>query len=108
MEQVLALNKAMALRKELNLFTLIFVLKIFDILSSISPLKPERISGVDFLVVRELTGEIYFGDHILDERKARDINDYSAMRKWSGLFAKPLKLQNRRKFVTSISISKMF
>lgn len=67
----------MALRKELNLYANIRPVKIFDSLKYLSPLKPERISGVDFVVVRELTGEIYFGDHILEERKARDINDYS-------------------------------
>ncbi|HHQ3804549.1 TPA: 3-isopropylmalate dehydrogenase [Streptococcus pneumoniae] len=67
----------MALRKELNLYANIRPVKIFDSLKYLSPLKPERIAGVDFVVVRELTGEIYFGDHILEERKARDINDYS-------------------------------
>ena len=40
-----------------------------------SPLKPERITGVDFVVVRELTGGIYFGDHIHEEKSARDINE---------------------------------
>ena len=47
-------------------------------LKHLSPLKPERIEGVDFVVVRELTGGIYFGEHILEEDTARDINDYSA------------------------------
>lgn len=97
----------MALRKELNLYANIRPVKIFDSLKYLSPLKPERISGVDFVVVRELTGEIYFGDHILEERKARDINDI-AMRKWSGLFAKPLKLQEIAEKSLLVSISKMF
>ena len=57
---------------------LIFALLRFLRVSSICHhLKSERIAGVDFVVVRELTGRIYFGDHILEERKARDINDYS-------------------------------
>ena len=67
----------LALRKELNLYANIRPVKIFESLKHLSPLKPERIAGVDFVVVRELTGGIYFGDHILKERKARDINDYS-------------------------------
>ena len=67
----------LALRKELNLYANIRPVKIFESLKHLSPLKPERITGVDFVVVRELTGGIYFGDHILEERKARDINDYS-------------------------------
>ena len=68
----------LAIRKELNLFANIRPVRIFDALKHLSPLKPERIEGVDFVVVRELTGGIYFGEHILEEDKARDINDYSA------------------------------
>lgn len=67
----------LAIRKELNLFANIRPLKIFDALKHLSPLKPERIEGVDFLVVRELTGGIYFGEHSLFEDKARDVNDYT-------------------------------
>ncbi len=48
----------LALRKELNLYANIRPVKIFDSLKHLSPLKPERIAGVDFVVVRELTGEI--------------------------------------------------
>ena len=67
----------LAIRKELNLFANIRPVRIFDALKHLSPLKPERIEGVDFVVVRELTGGIYFGEHILEEDQARDINDYS-------------------------------
>ena len=65
------------LRKEINLYANIRPVKIFESLKHLSPLKPDRIAGVDFVVVRELTGGIYFGDHILEEKLARDINDYS-------------------------------
>ena len=68
----------LAIRKELNLFANIRPVRIFDALKHLSPLKPERIEGVDFVVVRELTGGIYFGEHILKEDTAHDINDYSA------------------------------
>lgn len=67
----------LALRKELKLFANIRPVKIFRALKHLSPLKPERIEGVDFVVVRELTGGIYFGQHDLKETSARDINDYS-------------------------------
>lgn len=67
----------LAIRKELELFANIRPVKIFDALRHLSPLKEERIDGVDFIVVRELTGGIYFGDHLLEEERARDINDYS-------------------------------
>lgn len=36
------------------------------------------LKNVDFLVIRELTGGIYFGQHELTDDKARDVNDYSA------------------------------
>ncbi|VMD28513.1 3-isopropylmalate dehydrogenase [Streptococcus pneumoniae] len=92
----------MALRKELNLYANIRPVKIFDSLKYLSPLKPERISGVDFVVVRELIGEIYFGDHILEERKARDINDYS-YEEVERIIRKAFEIaRNRRKIVTSI------
>ena len=68
----------LAIRKELNLFANIRPVRIFDALKHLSPLKPERIEGVDFVVVRELTGGIYFGEHTLNDDSARDINDYSA------------------------------
>ncbi|WP_293695401.1 3-isopropylmalate dehydrogenase [Streptococcus sp. UBA3373] len=68
----------LVIRKELQLFANIRPVRIFDALKHLSPLKPERIDGVDFVVVRELTGGIYFGEHQLNDDSARDINDYSA------------------------------
>lgn len=92
----------LALRKELNLYANIRPVKIFESLKHLSPLKPERITGVDFVVVRELTGGIYFGDHILEERKARDINDYS-YDEVDRILRKAFEIaKGRRKMVTSI------
>ncbi|WP_024783797.1 3-isopropylmalate dehydrogenase [Streptococcus mutans] len=68
----------LAIRKELNLFANIRPVRIFDALRHLSPLKAERIAGVDFVVVRELTGGIYFGQHTLTKNSACDINEYSA------------------------------
>ena len=92
----------LAIRKELNLFANIRPLRIFDALKHLSPLKPERIEGVDFVVVRELTGGIYFGEHTLNEDSARDVNDYSAdeIRR---IVRKAFQMaQKRNKKVTSI------
>ena len=92
----------LALRKELNLYANIRPVKIFDSLKHLSPLKSERIAGVDFVVVRELTGGIYFGDHILEERKARDINDYS-YEEVKRIIRKAFEIaRSRRKILTSI------
>ena len=51
----------LALRKHLRLFANLRPVKIFPQLLPASPLKPERLSGVDLLVVRELTGGLYYG-----------------------------------------------
>ena len=92
----------LALRKELNLYANIRPVKIFESLKHLSPLKSERIAGVDFVVVRELTGGIYFGDHILEEQKARDINDYS-YEEVERIIRKAFEIaRSRRKIVTSI------
>lgn len=92
----------LALRKELNLYANIRPVKIFDALKHLSPLRPERIAGVDFVVVRELTGGIYFGEHTLEERQARDINEYS-YEEIERIVRKAFQIaQGRRKKVTSI------
>ena len=55
-------NALLTLRKELNLFANLRPAFLFDELSSASPLKESVIKGLDILIVRELTGGIYFGE----------------------------------------------
>jgi 3-isopropylmalate dehydrogenase len=43
-----------------------------------SPLKPEVIEGVDIMVVRELTGGIYFGRKSRTAHEAEDVCTYTA------------------------------
>ena len=50
------------LRKELGLFANLRPVAVFDELIEASSMKPQVIKGVDLLVVRELTGGIYFGE----------------------------------------------
>ncbi|MBX3059441.1 MAG: 3-isopropylmalate dehydrogenase [Anaerolineae bacterium] len=49
------------LRQALGVFANLRPVMVFDALADASPLKPERVKGVDILFVRELIGGIYFG-----------------------------------------------
>lgn len=49
------------IRKELGLFANFRPAKVYDALVNASSLKPDVLSGTDFMVIRELTGGIYFG-----------------------------------------------
>jgi 3-isopropylmalate dehydrogenase len=49
------------IRKELQLFANLRPVRVTADLAPVSPLKPELVEGVDLVVVRELTGGIYFG-----------------------------------------------
>jgi 3-isopropylmalate dehydrogenase len=51
----------LGLRKALGLFANLRPVKVFDALANNSPLKPEVVRGSDLMVVRELTGGLYFG-----------------------------------------------
>jgi 3-isopropylmalate dehydrogenase len=51
----------LALRKGLGVFANLRPVKVHPRLLDASPLKPERLAGVDLVVVRELTGGLYFG-----------------------------------------------
>lgn len=69
------------LRKELGVFANLRPVKVLDALIDASPLKPERVRGVDILIVRELTGGLYFGrpqgrETIDGERSAVDTLRY--------------------------------
>ncbi|MCX7984463.1 MAG: 3-isopropylmalate dehydrogenase [Bacteroidetes bacterium] len=50
------------LRKGLGLFANLRPVKVYQQLVDASPLKPEVLTGVDMIVVRELTGGLYFGE----------------------------------------------
>ena len=62
----------LGLRKGLGLFANLRPVRPSEALLDASPLKRDRIQGTDLLVVRELTGGIYFGDSGRDGDRAHD------------------------------------
>jgi len=66
----------LALRAELGVFANLRPVQIFEELAGASPIKENRLHGVDMMVVRELTGGIYFGAKTRDEESASDLCIY--------------------------------
>ncbi|HEY3343360.1 MAG TPA: 3-isopropylmalate dehydrogenase [Anaerolineaceae bacterium] len=52
----------LGLRKGLGVFANLRPVRVHPALADASPLKPEKLAGVDLVVVRELTGGLYFGE----------------------------------------------
>jgi 3-isopropylmalate dehydrogenase len=67
----------LGLRKGLGLYANLRPVRPLPALIGASPLRPELIEGTDLLVVRELTGGIYFGDSGRDGDRAHDTCEYS-------------------------------
>lgn len=93
----------LALRKALNLYANIRPVTVPTATAHLSPLKPEIVTGADFVVVRELTGGIYFGEpRQLNAEDALDTCTYTAdeIRR---IIRKGFEIaQGRRKLVTSV------
>jgi 3-isopropylmalate dehydrogenase len=67
----------LGLRKGLGLYANLRPVKPIPALYDASPLRRERIEGTDLLVVRELTGGIYFGEKRRTADRASDLCEYS-------------------------------
>jgi 3-isopropylmalate dehydrogenase len=67
----------LALRAELGLFANLRPVRPWPSLYDASPLRRERIEGTDLLVVRELTGGLYFGDRGREGERAWDTCVYT-------------------------------
>ena len=67
----------LAMRKKLGLFANVRPVATFDCLLHKSPLKEELLQGADFVVIRELTGGMYFGEKYQDNDKAYDTDIYT-------------------------------
>ncbi len=65
------------LRAVLGVYANLRPVKIYPELAGASPLRPEILEGVDLLVVRELTGGIYFGKKTRTDDAASDLCEYT-------------------------------
>ncbi len=65
------------IRSVLGVYANIRPVRIYPELAGASPLRPEILQGVDMLVIRELTGGIYFGRKSRDEHSASDLCEYT-------------------------------
>jgi 3-isopropylmalate dehydrogenase len=97
----------LALRKGLELFANLRPVKVFPMLVDSTNLKPEVVKGVDLVVVRELTGGLYFGQpkkqwRTPEGRQAVDTMAYSEVEIERILRVGFELARNRRKKLTSV------
>jgi 3-isopropylmalate dehydrogenase len=97
----------LALRKGLELFANLRPVKVFPMMVNSTNLKPEVVKGVDLVVVRELTGGLYFGQpkkqwQTPEGRQAVDTMAYSEMEIERILRVGFEVARSRRKKLTSV------
>jgi 3-isopropylmalate dehydrogenase len=92
----------LGLRKGLGLYANLRPVAIHPALINASPLKPEILKGVDMLVVRELTGGIYFGEKKRDAFRASDLCVYTVPEIERIVRAAAKLAQQRRGKLTSV------
>ncbi|MGX6971011.1 3-isopropylmalate dehydrogenase [Vagococcus bubulae] len=96
----------LALRKQLSLYANIRPIQVSEELVHLSPIKEDRIAGTDFVIVRELTGGIYFGEpRQLNDTEALDTCVYTKEEIERIMRAAFELAQTRRKKVTSVDKS---
>jgi len=92
----------LAIRKALGLYANLRPTKPHPAALGASPIKPHLLAGVDLLVVRELTGGIYFGDKTRDADSASDLCRYSVHEIERVVRRACLLARDRRGHVTSV------
>jgi 3-isopropylmalate dehydrogenase len=97
----------LALRKGLGVFANLRPVKVHPALVDSSPVRPERLAGVDILVIRELTGGLYFGQPKLREVKDGRERAVDTLEYWDFEVRRVVELafrlaRARRRKVTSV------
>ncbi len=92
----------LGLRATLGVFANLRPIKVHPRAAALSPLKPERLAGVDILFVRELTGGVYFGEKIRTPEAASDLCRYSVIEIERVLRRAFEFAQSRRRKLTSV------
>lgn len=97
----------LTLRKGLGAFANLRPVKVYLSLMDASPVRPEKIAGVDLLVVRELTGGLYFGQPRLREQVDGHIRAVDTLVYYDYEIRRVLEMafqlaRQRRKMVTSV------
>jgi 3-isopropylmalate dehydrogenase len=95
------------LRKELQVFANLRPVRLFPSLVDASPLRAERLDGVDLMVVRELTGGLYFGQPRLREQRDGELRAVDTLEYTDHEIRRVVRLafrlaERRRRLVTSI------
>ncbi|WP_296251425.1 3-isopropylmalate dehydrogenase, partial [uncultured Stenotrophomonas sp.] len=92
----------LAIRKALGLYANLRPVRTHPAALNASPIKPELLKDVDFVVVRELTGGIYFGDKSRDAGSASDLCRYTVVEIERVLRSAFRLAQQRRGKLTSV------
>jgi len=95
------------IRKELGLFANVRPVKIYPALATASTLKPEVIAGVDMVIIRELTGGLYFGKPQGREQNGNGRSAVDTLRYSEGEIERLVRIgfelaRQRRKKLTSV------
>ncbi|MFZ1099049.1 MAG: 3-isopropylmalate dehydrogenase, partial [Steroidobacteraceae bacterium] len=93
------------LRKELGVYANLRPVKVHAALADASTLKPEVLTGVDLIFVRELTGGIYFGEKHRDATSASDLCEYTTLEIERIVRTAARLARERRRRLTSIDKS---